>query len=108
MAEFVFLTTWNKNVLTALVENPNICMQYKPHFTPSVRFGWSTQWMNKRIMEKKKENDLFFFAFLDKMIQPPNSMPDNSADRGNLMWHSVLAISRELELEYRKQKAFAC
>lgn len=23
----------------------------------------------------------FFFAFLDKMIQPKNPMPDNSADR---------------------------
>lgn len=50
-------------------------------------------------LQKEKTNDLSFFSFLDKMIQLKNSMSDNSADTGNLMWHSVLAISREMELE---------
>lgn len=30
---------------------------------------------------EKKQMIFFFFAFLEKMIQPKNSMPDNSADR---------------------------
>lgn len=32
----------------------------------------------------------YFFSFLDKMIQPQNFMPYNSADRRNLMWRRIL------------------
>lgn len=100
MAEFALLTIKKKfwQLRCGTQTSYNICMQHKPHFIPSTGFGWSIQWMNKRVMERKGKWPIFF-SFLDKMIQPKNSTPDNSADRGNLIWHSLLAISRETEFE---------
>ena len=61
--------------------------------------------MNEQKNYGEKKQMTYFFSFLDKMNQPPNSMPDSSADRRNWMWHSLHAISREMELEFLEYRA---
>lgn len=110
MTEFVFLTIFLK-IFRQLSWIPracyHICMQHKPRFIPSTGFGWSTQWMNKRIMERKSKWSIFFFFCLFRQNDSTQKSHARqfSWQRGNLMWHSVLAISREMELELLEYKA---
>lgn len=62
--------------------------------------------MNEQKNYGEKKQMIFFFAFLEKMIQPKKFHARQfSWQRGNLMWHSTLAISREMELELLEYKA---